>query len=447
MLPIESASERPIDRAISLLASGDAEGALRFSVPVLETEPGSALTAFALGSALRALGQAEPAARALELAAALAVDASNLPLAVASGGELRALGADAGAIFDGIAAAFAKGSPRLSNRRTAPPELPKPEPDFEALEESATGAPLVERASSAIAASAKRRSALADQLLKGPVVAQPLFSSLSRDSLREMVAIFEVQVLPSGVVLIEEGTVGSEAFIVARGEVEVEKRAAKSDEPPHKLARLGAGALVGEMALLSRAPRAATVRTVRPSIALVANREALDHAAARAPEVAKQFAAHCKRRMIDNLVRTSALFRAASPVERPALVERFALRTFEVGEALATQGEPSAGLHLIASGEVSIQHRDTTDRTLVAKLGPGDIVGEVALVFRRPAIADALATHPTVTLFLPENRLLEIVRELPKVFADLYELAVRRDVETASIAKEEATDTDDFVLV
>jgi hypothetical protein len=39
------------------------------------------------------------------------------------------------------------------------------------------------------------------------------------------------------------------------------------------------------------------------------------------------------------------------------------------------------------------------------------------------------------------------VRDLPKVFADLYELAVRRDLETESIAREEATETEDFVIV
>src|SRR5690606_15506179 len=115
---------------------------------------------------------------------------------------------------------------------------------------------------------------------------------------REMIAIFEVRIVPSGARLIEEGSVGSEAFIVARGELDVEKRGPSAEATPVKLARLGAGALVGEMALLSRAPRAATVTTLLPSIVLVAQKEALERAAATAPEVGQEFAAHCKRRMI-----------------------------------------------------------------------------------------------------------------------------------------------------
>ena len=45
------------------------------------------------------------------------------------------------------------------------------------------------------------------------------------------------------------------------------------------------------------------------------------------------------------------------------------------------------------------------------------------------------------------RRLLELVHDLPKVFADLYALAVHRDLETESIAREEATETEDFVIV
>ena len=276
---------------------------------------------------------------------------------------------------------------------------------------------------------------------------QPLFSSLAADDLALFAQTFKVRVYGAGAVLVEEGTVGSEAFVVARGELDVEKGASNPGLVAVHLARLGAGALVGEMALLLRSPRAATVTAARPSIVLVADKEALDRVAERAPVVAHTFAEHCKRRMLDNLVRTSPLFRAATPAERPALVERFGIRTFEPGEKLARQGAPSDGMFLIASGEVAIVHKEGEDRTLVTRLGPGDVVGEVALVLRRPAIAEAVAQSPTVSLFLPKERFLELVRKHPKVFADLYEIAAKRDEEIETISQEEATEGEDFVLV
>jgi hypothetical protein len=39
------------------------------------------------------------------------------------------------------------------------------------------------------------------------------------------------------------------------------------------------------------------------------------------------------------------------------------------------------------------------------------------------------------------------VRKHPKVFADLYEIAAKRDEEIETISQEEATEGEDFVLV
>jgi CRP-like cAMP-binding protein len=191
------------------------------------------------------------------------------------------------------------------------------------------------------------------------------------------------------------------------------------------------------------------VRAAVPSIVLVAKKPALDRVAASAPGVGRRFADFCRRRMLENLTRTNFVLRAASPAERPALIERFSIRTFETGDKLVTQGAQAEGLHLIALGEVAVVHHDQTDDsgTVVTRLGPGEVAGEVSLVLRRPAIADVIAHHPTVTLFLPSERLMELVKSHPKVFSDLYELALKRDEETTQMASEEASESEDFVIV
>ncbi|HWA71032.1 MAG TPA: cyclic nucleotide-binding domain-containing protein [Polyangiaceae bacterium] len=439
-----SAPERPIDRALTLVANSNPEAALRYALPLIEQEPKDALSSFVAGRALADLGDTALAETALSLAVRRAISSNNLPLAVAAAATLRTAGKDNAKLLAEIGAAFGRGSSLLGERRAAPPELPGTASEFDALSDDLAGKDLLARASTVIEEAASRSAVEPGKRSLSP---QALFSSLAPHDLAEFAAIFDVRVLPSGARVVEEGTLGSEAFVLARGELDVEKRSEREEGATLHLARLGAGALVGEMALLSRSPRAATVTAIRPSVILVGAKDALDQAAQRSPVIAERFAEHCKRRMLDNLVRASPLFRAATPAERPSLVERFGIRTFEPGEKLATQGQPSEGLFLLASGEVTIVHREGDERTLVTKLGVGDVVGEVALILRRPAIADAVAQHPTITLFLPGERFLDLVHAHPKVFADLYAIAVKRDQEIASIAGEEATEGEDFVLV
>jgi cAMP-dependent protein kinase regulator len=321
-------------------------------------------------------------------------------------------------------------------------------PELPPLSDSLRGAELLDNVAKILNdASEKLVAARAAGAARPRVVPQPLFSSLDESGLRAMIGIFEVATVPEGAVLIEQGTRGAEAYVVARGELEVQRVPHEADASPIRLARLGAGALFGEMALLSRSPRAARVIACRPSVLLVARKEALDEVAAHRPEIGREFAAYCRRRMLDNLVRTSSVLRAVTPEERPALVEMFITRTFEEHETIISQGHASEGLHLIASGEVVVVHKDGEESTVIAELGPGEVVGEMALVLRRPANAHVIASHPTITLHLPRDRFLALIKQHPAILSELYELAVKRDEETSSIVAQEATDIDEVVLL
>ena len=204
------------------------------------------------------------------------------------------------------------------------------------------------------------------------------------------------------------------------------------------------------MALLSRAPRAASVIAIKPSIVLVGRKEALDQVAETESQVGEELAAHCRRRMVQNLERTSLVLGAVSARERPALVERFVTNTYEKGEKLIGQGDEAQGLHLIASGEVAvIRHEAGGEPFVLATLTQGDTVGEVALVLRRPSTADVVAVHPTVSLYLPKKAFLELIKAHPLLIAQLYAIAIQRDDETMSVVEQEvmSADTDDFVIV
>src|SRR5262249_7201604 len=135
--------------------------------------------------------------------------------------------------------------------------------------------------------------------------------------------------------------------------------------------------------------------------------------------------------------------------DRPALVERFQTRTFEKNERLLVQDQPPPGLFLIASGEVAVVRHEGGDGEplVLSTQTAGDVVGEVATVLRRKANADAFAVHPPVTLFLPVEGFMALIKDHPSILVELYRMAVKRDEETNIVMAEEAADAEDFVLV
>jgi CRP-like cAMP-binding protein len=444
--------DSPLDRALALLLANETEAALRWAAAVIEHDASVASAIILTSRLLSTLGRTEAAIQGFTLGMKRAIDAGNLPLAVAAVADMGQLGVAVDDHLDTIAAAFCNGSPRLSEESAAPPPPLQQGTEIHPLSSFLAGPALLSKAQSIIHEAAREYASM-EQSAPPLVAPLPLFSDLERDGLRALISAFEMITVPAGAFVITEGEAGEDAYIVCRGELEVKKSLPFSDEDPAHaenitLARLTNGALFGEMALLSRSPRAASVVACRPSILLVASRDSLEEVAAERSEVGVELAAHCRRRMVANLVRTSPVLLSVQAEERRALVERFETRSFERGEKLIVEGEPASGLHLIASGEVAVVGHENGESIVLATLGAGETVGEVALVLRRTPNADVVAVHPSVTLFLPREQFLSLVREYPAILLGLYMLAVQREDETDSVMQGEPMSiAEDLVLL
>lgn len=90
----------------------------------------------------------------------------------------------------------------------------------------------------------------------------PQLARLGEKELADVARLGDIVRLPSRTVLIREGQVGREAFLLIEGGATVES----GGEP---IAQAGPGDFVGDMALVDRRPRSATVRTTMPTRVLV----------------------------------------------------------------------------------------------------------------------------------------------------------------------------------
>ena len=111
----------------------------------------------------------------------------------------------------------------------------------------------------------------------------PLFAELPQDALDRLCEAATRAVYPPGTTVIREGTAGDGLYVVVRGELEVSTSQAGSEELV--LARRGPGEVLGEMSLLERAPRSATVRSTVETEVIVLSPEAFQRLLFDRPEI------------------------------------------------------------------------------------------------------------------------------------------------------------------
>jgi signal transduction histidine kinase len=124
-----------------------------------------------------------------------------------------------------------------------------------------------------------------------------LFSGLSEADLDSLAAQTEPLAVGAGENLIEEGAPGDAAYVVVDGEFQVIK---KSDAQDIVIAVREAGEVFGEMALLDRAPRTATVRAVRAGHVLRIGGDAFQHMLGHSPSAALDILRTVSQRLRQN---------------------------------------------------------------------------------------------------------------------------------------------------
>jgi signal transduction histidine kinase len=201
----------------------------------------------------------------------------------------------------------------------------------------------------------------------------PLFGGLDEDSLRALAASGEIHDLAPGDLLIREGEEADALFVVLDGELDVTKRSGTSEIP---LARVGPGALQGEIAALEGGRRLASVRAATSAEVLQIPTASLRQLLASGPDAALA--------IIQTVVRRLRVIEAMLR-EREKLA---GLGTLAAGLAHELNN-PAAALRRSASGlEQAIARRDALERP--AELPPRREARRLGALERSDAV-DALA--------------------------------------------------------
>lgn len=110
----------------------------------------------------------------------------------------------------------------------------------------------------------------------------PMFAALSPADLKQVAAIATEEIFPDGEVIAEQGEPGDAMFVIVSGEVRVCR---SKDEQDVEVARRRAGEYVGEMSIINRAPRNATLIASGDVRALCIDQKSFEGLMRERPEV------------------------------------------------------------------------------------------------------------------------------------------------------------------
>lgn len=103
------------------------------------------------------------------------------------------------------------------------------------------------------------------------------------------------------------------------------------------------------------------------------------------------------------------------------------IRHFRAGETIFATGDPGDGLYVIESGRVRIiANIANTEPRVLATFGPGDFLGEMAVLDAAPRSASAQAETDTRALFLSRDEFLQLLEARPPLALGLIRDFSRR---------------------
>lgn len=277
-----------------------------------------------------------------------------------------------------------------------------------------------------------------------PVI--PLFSHLSEEAFIKVLGSLRLKRHTHGQRIISEGETGDSFFMLADGIVVVSKKLNGVDTV---LAHLHQGAVFGEMALVSSAPRAASVSALGDVDLLELSRRDLEVHAGELESVTQALKKFTRGRFLANLAATSPLFKPLDRADRRAVMAKFRPKMVYANDILIEQGEPGQGLYLILRGEYRVTQKQGAELAPLATLRGGDVFGEISLLKDSPTTATVTAASSGEVLKLDKHEFDEILAKYPQVKATLDQLSeqrLRSNEQLTDSARELITDDSKLII-
>jgi CRP-like cAMP-binding protein len=253
--------------------------------------------------------------------------------------------------------------------------------------------------------------------LRNELANVPLFGDLDSGSLHTLISRVRVVLLDAGQVLFRQGDAANSLYVIVAGAVvpiaEGERR--------RKLAVLERGEFFGEIGVMVKQPRNATIEAIVDTKLLAIDRRVLWELIAKQPSVAKNILRFLRARLIDRQIRTNPFFAAFALAEREAVARQFRILEVKDGTRVVEQGKPADGLFVVLSGSLArVMPEQEKD---LGEFGLGDVFGGLSLLDGQASDCDVIAQGKCWLVVLGEGRFRRILAANPRLARVVRRLA------------------------
>ena len=243
------------------------------------------------------------------------------------------------------------------------------------------------------------------QHYRGLLRRNALFATMDEEEIDLLVSRLKPATVASGQAIIQQGDRGDTFYIVKRGHVEVIQRDERG--VPRVVNQLDRGDAFGELALLHDAPRNATCRATVPTEVLYLSRGAFDRLV-RARYSLRQKVDRSVARA--NLLRRMPLLAELDAHQIQRIAYQLREEAHDQGTVIIRQGEIGDTFYVVEQGRVRVSvEEEEGEETIIDERGPGEYVGEIALLLDVPRTATVTAATETTLLSLHKDDFEELV--------------------------------------
>lgn len=213
----------------------------------------------------------------------------------------------------------------------------------------------------------------------------PLFSYLEEPILESLVSKFEIISYDLGDTIIQSGDPGDSFYVIFNGRARVVGDGPGGEELT--LITLSRGDFFGERALITGAPRSATIRASTDIVLARLSKEYFVGAIENDPEAKKFLEGHIEHEALHNFLRQFTILSSLNAKETKAWVEDMTEENFAPGDFIFHQGDEADKFYIILEGKAEVLKKEEGAEKAVTTLRGGDFFGELALLTRKPRAA------------------------------------------------------------